>query len=87
MRKIYEVEMSSTTYRTFEVVADSPEDAQNIAFTQLDEDYMISTAWKEGASVVSCNPLGGTSHMDNDEFGAYIRGEADANLDNLNKDL
>jgi hypothetical protein len=25
--------------------------------------------------------------MDNDEFGAYIRGEADANLDNLNKDL
>ena len=48
---------------------------------------MISTAWKEGASVVSCNPLGGTSHMDNDEFGAYIRGEADTNLDNLNKDL
>ena len=36
---------------------------------------MISTAWKEGASVVACNPLGGTSHMDNDEFGAYIRGE------------
>ena len=43
MRKIYEVEMSSTTYRTFEIVADSPEDAQNIAFAQLDEDYMIST--------------------------------------------
>lgn len=87
MKKTYEVEMSSTTYRTFEVEADSPEDAQNIAFAQLDEDYMISTAWKEGASVVSCNPLGGTSHMDNDEFGAYIRGEADTNLDNLNKDL
>jgi hypothetical protein len=58
MREIYEVEMSSTTYRTFEVVADSPEDAQNIAFAQLDEDYMISTAWKEGASVVSCDRLG-----------------------------
>lgn len=87
MKKTYEVEMSSTTYRTFEVEADSPEDAQNIAFAQLDEDYMISTAWKEGASVVACNPLGGTSHMNDDEFGAYIRGEADANLDNLNRDL
>ena len=57
-KKTYEVEMSSTTYRTFEVEADSPEDAQNIAFAQLDEDYMISTAWKEGASVVSCDLLG-----------------------------
>ena len=75
MKKTYEVEMSSTTYRTFEVVADSPEDAQNIAFAQLDADWEISKAWKEGAGVVACNPLGGTSEMDNDEFGAYIRGE------------
>ena len=56
--------MSSTTYRTFEVVADSPEDAQNIAFTQLDEDCMISTAWKEGASIVSCDPLGNDIELD-----------------------
>jgi len=87
MKKTYEVEMSSTTYRTFEVEADSPEDAQNIAFAQLDEDYEISKAWKQNAEVVFCEPQGGTSHMDDDEFGAYIRGEADANLDNLNKDL
>ena len=87
MKKTYEVEMSSTTYRTFEVEAESPEDAQNIAFAQLDEDYEISKAWKQNAEVVFCEPQGGTSHMDNDEFGAYIRGEADANLDNLNKDL
>ena len=46
MKKTYEVEMSSTTYRTFEVEAESPEDAQNIAFAQLDEDYEISKAWK-----------------------------------------
>ena len=87
MKKTYEVEMSSTTYRTFEVEAESPEDAQNIAFAQLDEDYEISKAWKQNAEVVFCEPQGGTSHMNNDEFGAYIRGEADANLDNLNKDL
>ena len=73
--KIYEVEMSSTTYRTFEIVADSPEDAQNKAFAQLDADWEISKAWKQNAEVVFCEPLGGTSHMDNDEFGAYIRGE------------
>jgi hypothetical protein len=75
MKKIYEVEMSSTTYRTFEIVADSPEDAQNKAFVQLDSDFEISKAWKEGADIVSCNPLGGTSSMSDDEFGAYIRGE------------
>jgi hypothetical protein len=75
MNKIFEVEMSATTYRTFEVEADSPEKAQDIAFSQLDEDDTISRAWKEEAQVVSCNPLGGTSNMDNDEFGAYIRGE------------
>ena len=75
MKKTYEVEMSSTTYRTFEVEAESPEDAQNIAFAQLDEDYEISKAWKQNAEVVFCEPQGGTSQMDNDEFGAYIRGE------------
>ena len=62
-KKIYEVEMSSTTYRTFEIVADSPEDAQNKAFSQLDSDWEISKAWKENADIVSCNPLGGTSHL------------------------
>jgi|DEB0MinimDraft_4_1074332.scaffolds.fasta_scaffold38024_4 hypothetical protein len=87
MKKIYEVEIASTTYRTFEVEADSPEKAQDIAFDEMYEDYEISKAWKQNAEVVFCEPQGGTSHMDNDEFGAYIRGEADTNLDNLNKDL
>ena len=74
-KKIYEIEMSSTTYRTFEVEAESPEKAQEIAFSQLDADWEISKAWKQNAEVVFCEPQGGTSHMDNDEFGAYIRGE------------
>ena len=72
---MYEVEMASTTYRTFEVEAESPEKAQEIAFSELDADWEISKAWKEGADIVSCNPLGGTSHMSDDDFGAYIRGE------------
>jgi len=74
-KKLFEVEFASTTYRTFEVEADSPAKAQDIAFSQLDEDYNISRAWKEEAQVVSCNPVGGTSSMNDDEFGAYIRGE------------
>ena len=41
----------------------------------MDADLEISRAWKEEAQVVSCNPVGGTSSMNDDEFGAYIRGE------------
>ena len=72
-KKIYEIEMSSTTYRTFEVEAESPEKAQEIAFSQLDADWEISKAWKQNAEVVFCEPQGGTSHMDDDEFGDYIK--------------
>ena len=72
-KKIYEIEMSSTTYRTFEVEAESPEKAQEIAFSQLDADWEISKAWKQNAEVVFCEPQGGTSHMDDDEFGEYIK--------------
>ena len=74
-KKLFEVEFASTTYRTFEVEADSPAEAQDIAFSQMDADWEISRAWKEEAQVVSCNPVGGTSSMNDDEFGAYIRGE------------
>ena len=28
---------------------------------------------KQKLKVISCNPLGGTSDMDNDEFGEYIK--------------
>lgn len=75
MTKKFEIEIESTTYRTYTIEADSASEAQEEAFAQLDEDYMISTAWKEGAKVSSCNPLDGTSNMDNDEFGKYIKGE------------
>jgi len=74
-KKLFEVEFASTTYRTFEVEADSPAKAQDIAFSQMDADWEISKAWKENAEVVFCEPKGGTSSMSDDEFGAYIRGE------------
>ena len=74
-KKIYKIEMSSTTYRTYEVKAESPQKAQEIALNEMDADCEISKAWKQNAEVVFCEPLGGTSHMSNEEFGKYIRGE------------
>jgi len=49
--KTYEVEIASTTYRTFEVKAESSEDAQDIAFDEMYEDCEISKAWKQNAEI------------------------------------
>lgn len=75
MNKTFEVEIASTTYRTFQVEAESAEKAQELALSEMDADWEISKAWKQNAEVSFCEPLGGTSSMDNDEFGKYIRGE------------
>jgi hypothetical protein len=75
MKKTFEVEIASTTYRTFQVEAESAEEAQELALSEMDGDWEISKAWKQNAEVSFCEPLGGTSSMDNDEFGKYIRGE------------
>ena len=71
----YEIEIASTTYRTYQVKAESPDKANEIALAEMDADWEISKAWKQNAEVVYCQPQGGTSHMSDDEFGAYIRGE------------
>ena len=73
--KTYEIEIGSTTYRTYEVKAESPQKAQEIALNEMDADWEISKAWKQNAEVVFCEPQGGTSDMGNEEFGKYIRGE------------
>ena len=71
----YEIEVASTTYRTYQVKAESPAKANEIALAEMDADWEISKAWKQNAEVVYCQPQGGTSHMSDNEFGAYIRGE------------
>ena len=71
----YEIEIASTTYRTYQVKAESPDKANEIALAEMDADWEISKAWKQNAEVVYCQPQGGTSHMSDDDFGAYIRGE------------
>ena len=73
--KTYEIEIASTTYRTYYIDAESPKEAQTRAFEEVDADWEISKAWKQNAEVVFCEPQGGTSDMSNKEFGKYIRGE------------
>ena len=71
--KWFEIEMGSTTYRTWKIKAESAKKAQQLALSEMDCDWEISPEWKQGAEVTSCNPIGGTSHMSNEEFGNYIK--------------
>lgn len=72
-KKVYRIEMESTTYHTWQVEAESPKQAQLIAYNQMDNDEKLSHDWKVGAEIISCNPLDGTSHMNDEEFGEYIK--------------
>ena len=71
--KWFEIEIGSTTYHTWKIQAESAKKAQQLALSEMDCDWEINSEWKRGAEVVSCNPVGGTSDMNNDEFGEYIR--------------
>lgn len=51
MSKKYEIELKSTTYRTFYVVAESMDDAINKAEQQAWEDDEISRAWCDNMEV------------------------------------
>ena len=71
--KFYEIEIGSTTYRTWKIPSESAKKAQEIALAEMDADWEISSEWKQGAEVTSCIPVGGTSHMSNEEFGKYLK--------------
>ena len=49
--KWYEVEISSTTYRIYNIKAESKEKAEELALDAVDEDWEISKAWKRNAEV------------------------------------
>lgn len=50
----YEVEVKGTTYRTYDIKAESKEEAEQMALDAVDEDWEISKAWKQSAEVESC---------------------------------
>jgi hypothetical protein len=49
--KTYEIEIASTTCRTYYIDAESQEEAETIAFQELDADWEISKAWRQNAEV------------------------------------
>ena len=51
--KWYEVEVGGTTYRTYDIKAESKEKAEELALGAVDEDWEISKAWKQSAEVIA----------------------------------
>jgi hypothetical protein len=79
-KKTFLVEVKKTIFDTIKVEAISAKDAQNQAIEEMEfHTYNAQILGveklnlKQKLKVISCNPLGGTSDMDNDEFGEYIK--------------
>ena len=53
--KKYQVEIMGTTYRTYDIKAESKEKAKELALGAVDEDWEISEEWKRNAEVESCD--------------------------------
>ena len=71
--KTFEIEIASTTYRTYFIDSESKDDAVSRAFDEMESDWEISKAWKENAEV---------SFVEEQE-----RPKDDSELDKLNQDL
>ena len=79
-KKTFLVEVKKTIFDTIKVEAISAKDAQNQAIEEMEfHTYNAQILGveklnlKQKLKVISCNPLGGTSDMGNDEFGEYIK--------------
>ena len=49
--KTFEIEIASTTYRTWFIDSESKDDAVSRAFDEMEADWEISKAWKQNAEV------------------------------------
>lgn len=49
--KRFEIEIASTTYRTYFIDSESKDDAVSRAFDEMEADWEISKAWKQNAEV------------------------------------
>tara|TARA_R110001592_G_scaffold130031_2_gene342994 strand:- start:4538 stop:4747 length:210 start_codon:yes stop_codon:yes gene_type:complete len=49
--KTFEIEIASTTYRTYFIDSESKDDAVSRAFDEMEADWEISKAWKQNAKV------------------------------------
>jgi hypothetical protein len=51
----YEIEIGSTTYRTYYITAESQEKAEELALREVGIDFEIPQAWAENAEVTCVN--------------------------------
>jgi hypothetical protein len=72
--KKYEVEIGSTTYRTYYITAESAEKAEEMAFSEMEADWEIPSAWKQNSDL---------SYIEEVEE----LPKTDSELDKLNQDL
>ena len=78
--KTYEIEIASTTYRTYFIDAESQDEAETRVFQELDADWEISKAWRQNAEITFIEGREKESEEDSMEL-------SDPKLDDLNKDL
>ena len=55
--KTYEVEFTSSTFRTYYVDAESENEANEMAIKLLEEDFEVSPAWKKNAEIIYSEQL------------------------------
>jgi len=72
--KTFEIEIASTTYRTYFIDSESQDDAVSRAFDEMEADWEISKAWKQNAEVSCIEEV--------EELP-----QTDSELDKLNQDL
>ena len=78
--KTFEIEIASTTYRTYFIDSESKDDAVSRAFDEMEADWEISKAWKQNAEVSLVEEKEKESEEDSMELN-------DSELDKLNQDL
>ena len=49
--KKYEIEIVGLTYRTYFITAESAEKAEEMAFSEMEADREIPSAWKENSDI------------------------------------
>ena len=78
--KTFEIEIASTTYRTYFIDSESKDDAVSRAFDEMEADWEISKAWKQNAEVSLVEEKEKEPKEDSMELN-------DSELDKLNQDL
>lgn len=66
--KTFEIEIASTTYRTYFIDSESQDDAVSRAFDEMEADWEISKAWKQNAEVSFCEEREKESEEDSMEL-------------------